>query len=92
MNMKNQGKTINYSLKRQLSLNGSFTLAKFVSKTVGDSDMQQSLLYLPWPPWAAQHRQDNFYLCCAAQGDQGSKEAKKTISYHDNARDKLHQC
>ncbi len=26
------------------------------SKTVGDSDTLQSLLYLPWPPWAAQHR------------------------------------
>jgi hypothetical protein len=22
------------------------------SETIGDSDMQQSLLYLPWPPWA----------------------------------------
>jgi hypothetical protein len=28
--------------------NGSFTLAKFVSETVSDSDMKQ---YLPWPPW-----------------------------------------
>ncbi len=27
----------------------SFTLAKFVSETVSDSDMKQ---YLPWPPWA----------------------------------------
>ncbi len=33
----------------------SFTLAKFVSKTVSDSNTRQSLLYLPWPPWAAQH-------------------------------------
>jgi hypothetical protein len=28
---------------------GSFTLAKFVSKTISDSGMKQ---YLPWPPWA----------------------------------------
>ncbi len=27
--------------------NGSFTLAMFVSETVGDSD---TCLYLPWPP------------------------------------------
>jgi hypothetical protein len=27
---------------------GSFTLEKFVSKNVSDSDMKQ---YLPWPPW-----------------------------------------
>ncbi len=24
------------------------------SETIGDSDMRQSLLYLPWPPWAMQ--------------------------------------
>jgi hypothetical protein len=30
-------------------LYGSFTLAKFVSETVSDSDIKQ---YLPWPPWA----------------------------------------
>jgi hypothetical protein len=29
--------------------NGSFTLVKFVSKTISDSVMKQ---YLPWPPWA----------------------------------------
>ncbi len=34
-------------------INGLFTLAKFVSETVSDSDTQQSLLYLPWPPWVA---------------------------------------
>jgi hypothetical protein len=27
---------------------GSFTLVKFVSEIVSDSDMKQ---YLPWPPW-----------------------------------------
>jgi len=30
---------------------GSFTLAKIVSETVGDSDTRYSLLYLPWTPW-----------------------------------------
>ncbi len=28
--------------------NGSFTLTKFVSKTIGGSNSKQ---YLPWPPW-----------------------------------------
>jgi hypothetical protein len=37
-------------------INGSFILAKFVSETACDSDTQHSLLYLPWPPWAAQHK------------------------------------
>ncbi len=32
---------------------GLFTLVKFVSGTVSDSDMKQ---YLPWPPWVTQHR------------------------------------
>ncbi len=34
-----------------LFLNGSLTLAKFVSEIIGDSDMKQ---YLPWPPWVTQ--------------------------------------
>jgi hypothetical protein len=33
-----------------------FTLAKFVSKTVSDSDMKK---YLPWPPWVKQKRNRN---------------------------------
>ena len=33
--------------------NGSFTLAKFFTETVSDSDMKQ---YLPWPPWATQQK------------------------------------
>ncbi len=28
----------------------------------GDSNKQHSPLFLPWPPWAAQHRQDFFYF------------------------------
>ncbi len=32
---------------------GLFTLAKFISKTIGDSDRKQ---YLPWPPRAVRHR------------------------------------
>jgi len=31
--------------------NGSFTLPKFVSETISNSDMKQ---YLPWPPWLTQ--------------------------------------
>jgi hypothetical protein len=31
--------------------NGLFTLAKFVSETIGNSHMK---LYLPWPPWLMQ--------------------------------------
>jgi hypothetical protein len=49
--------------------NGSFTLAKFVSETISDSDMKQ---YLPWSPWAMPHRYDRFYLCRYAQGGQSS--------------------
>jgi len=30
-------------------------LAKFVSKTVSDSNMKQ---YLPWPPWAMQQEME----------------------------------
>jgi hypothetical protein len=37
------------SLSPDIIHKGSFTLAKFVSETVSDSDMKQ---YLPWPPWA----------------------------------------
>ncbi len=47
---------------------GSFTLAKFVSKIISDFTPQP---YLPWPPWAARHRLDRFYLCRATQGGQG---------------------
>jgi hypothetical protein len=39
-----------------LTFNGSFTLVKFVSKTVGNSDMPLSLLYLPRPPRVVQHK------------------------------------
>jgi hypothetical protein len=38
---------------------GLFTLAKFVSETVSDSDMKQ---YLPWPPWAMQRRIISIYV------------------------------
>ncbi len=44
---------------------GSFTLAKFVSKTVTDSDTQQSLLYLPWPHWAVQNKIEMILFCVA---------------------------
>jgi hypothetical protein len=37
-----------WSIDFTVSANRSFTLAKFVSETVSDSNMKQ---YLPWPPW-----------------------------------------
>jgi hypothetical protein len=52
------GYSPNYSASL-LRYYGSFTLAKFVIKTVGNNDTQQ---YLPWPPWAARQRWDHFYL------------------------------
>jgi hypothetical protein len=46
---------------------GLLTFSKIVSETVGDSNTQQSLLSSPWPPWAAQHREDHFYvMSCVA--------------------------
>jgi hypothetical protein len=40
----------NLGLVHRHLINGSFTVAKFVSETVSNSNMRQSLLYLPWPP------------------------------------------
>jgi hypothetical protein len=51
------------------AVNGSFTLANFVSETVSKSDMKQ---YLPWPPWVTQQKIETIlYLCRVAQGGQG---------------------
>jgi hypothetical protein len=35
----------------------------FVSETVSDSDTWQSLLYLPWPPWAAWQKIKKYPIC-----------------------------
>ncbi len=40
----------------------------------------RSFLYLPWPPWVVQHRQDHFYLCCTAQCGQGKYSSDCHVS------------
>jgi hypothetical protein len=44
-------------------------LAKPLATVTRDSQHQ----YLPWPPWAMQHRLDHFYLCHPTQSGQGKK-------------------
>ncbi len=34
--------------------------------------MKYCFLYLPWPPWVAQLREDYFYLCQDAQSGKAS--------------------
>jgi hypothetical protein len=57
---------------------GSFTLAKFVSKTIGNSDTQQ---YLPWPPWVARHKNRNDPICVAPPKE--AKQVSKVILHCD---------
>jgi hypothetical protein len=48
-----------------IASNGSLTLAKFISETASESDTRQSLLYLPWPPWATRQKNRNDPICGA---------------------------
>jgi len=48
-------------------LHGPFTLARFVSETISESMLRQSLQYLPWLPWAAQHKIEIIYLICGCR-------------------------
>jgi hypothetical protein len=60
-----------------------FTLAKFVSKTVGDSNMRQSLLYLLWSHWAARHKIEMTLSvsCCL----KWPRQVRKAISHRNIA-------
>ncbi len=44
---------------------------KNLVENAGDSNIQQSLLYLPWPLWVMRHKIEPIYLCVNTQGDQG---------------------
>ena len=60
-----------------------FTLAKFVSKTISDSDMRQSLLYLPWLPWVVRHKIELILpVLCRPRWP---RQVRKAISRHNFA-------